>query len=163
MIVKILNLQQVSIIRVRLNITKEGKFMRLDDIEDVNVFLHDIENLFTNLDDIKNKLETEIEQKNAIQEDYLHELELSQLNRMELLGTTKKLIQTRKERRVLKDKLELINTIKGYTDKYIIKGIVADTKQAICNINTLKKNQATRQYTPRILKDLKCAKKKREE
>lgn len=134
--------------------------MRLDDIEDVNIFLHDIENLFSNLDDIKKKLETEIEQKNAMQEDYLHELELSPLNRMELLGTTKKLIQTRKERRVLKDKLELVNTIKGYTDKYITKGIIADTRQAICNINTLRKNQENRQYTPRVLKELKCAKKK---
>ena len=70
------------------------------------------------------------------------------------------LIKTRKERRILKNKLELLNTIKGYTDKYITKGILADTKQAIKNIDTLKSNQETKEYTPRVIKDLKCAKKK---
>lgn len=32
----------------------------------------------------------------------------------------------------------------------------------IKNIETLKSNQENRQYTPRIIKDLKCAKKKKE-
>ena len=70
------------------------------------------------------------------------------------------LIKTRKERRILKKKLELVNTLKGYTDKYITKGIIAETRQAIQNIDTLKSNQETKEYTPRIIKDLKCAKRK---
>ena len=42
------------------------------------------------------------------------------------------------------------------------KGIFAETDITIKNIETLRNNQETRQYTPRVLKDLKCAKKKGE-
>ena len=81
---------------------------------------------------------------------------------MEIMSVSKALIKTRKERRVLKDKIELLKTLKGYTDKYIIKGIIADTRQAISNIDTLKNNHETREYTPRVVKNLKCGKKKKE-
>lgn len=37
-----------------------------------------------------------------------------------------------------------------------------ETDTTIKNIETLKSNQENRQYTPRIIKDLKCAKKKKE-
>jgi len=76
------------------------------------------------------------------------------------LDTAKKLTNTRKERRILRNKLELVNTLKGYADKYISKGITGDTKQAIKNIENLKNIQANRNYTPRVIKDLKCAKSK---
>lgn len=135
--------------------------MQLDEMNEVRKLLVDIDNLFTNLDDIKKKLEDDITLKNYEQEDYLHELELSKLNGIEIMGVAKLLIQARKKRRVLKNKLELVNTIKGYTDKYITKGIIAETKQVIKNIDTLKENQENRAYNPRIVKDLKCAKKKR--
>ena len=87
---------------------------------------------------------------------------MGNLSGLEILKVSKELIRTRKERRVLKDKLEVINTLKGYTDKYITKGIIADTRQAINNIDTLINNQQTRKYTPRVVKDLKCAKSKKE-
>ena len=57
---------------------------------------------------------------------------------------------------------DLINTIKPYASKFITKGICAETDTTIKNIETLKSNQENRQYTPRIIKDLKCAKKKKE-
>jgi len=79
------------------------------------------------------------------------------------MKTAKKLIKTRKERRVLKDKLELVKTTKGFVDNYIVKGIVGELEQVVENIDTLKRNQENRQYTPRVLQDLKCAKKKKEE
>ena len=44
-----------------------------------------------------------------------------------------------------------------------MKGICAETDTTIKNIETLKSNQESRQYTPRVIKDLKCAKKKKEE
>ena len=123
--------------------------------------LVDIDILFSNLDDIKKDLEEKIRQKEAEQEDYLHEIELGNLNGIQLTGVAKDLKQTRKERRVFKDKLELINTLKGYTDKYITKGIVGDTKQAIKNIEMLESNHKTREYVPRIIKNLRCAKKRK--
>ncbi len=137
--------------------------MQIDNIEDVKILLLEIENLFTNLDDIKKNLEQQINIKDDETQDYLHEIELSKLNAFELSKVAVLLRDTRKERRMLKNKLELINTLKGYSDKYITKGIIADTKQAIQNIDTLKSNQETREYTPRVVKELKCAKKKKEE
>ena len=124
--------------------------------------LLEVEDLFMNLEDCKKQIEDQINIKEAEQEDYLHELELGKLNGIEIMGVSKSLIKTRKERRILKDKLELLKTIKGYTDKYINKGIIAETRQAIMNIETLKSNQESREYTPRIVKGLKCAKKKKE-
>lgn len=136
--------------------------MQIDNIEESKILLLEIEQLFTDLDDIKKELENKIDLKGAEQEDYLHELELGNLSGLEILKVSKELIRTRKERRVLKDKLEVINTLKGYTDKYITKGIIADTRQAINNIDTLINNQQTRKYTPRVVKNLKCAKSKKE-
>lgn len=132
--------------------------MQLDNMEEVKILMLEIENLFMNLDDKKKEIENAIEVKEAEQRDYLHELELAKLNGIEIMQVAKELIKTRKARRVLKDKLELINTIKGYTDKFINKGIIAETRQAIQNIDTLKSNHETREYTPRVVKNLKCAK-----
>lgn len=137
--------------------------MQIDNIEEMKILLIEIEEVFTNLDDVKKDIENKICIKEAEQEDYLHELELAKLNGIEIMKVSNALIKTRKERRILKNKLELINTLKGYTDKYITKGIIADTKQAIQNINTLKSNQEAKEYTPRVVKGLKCAKKKKEE
>lgn len=136
--------------------------MQLDNLEEVKILLLEVEDLFMNLEDCKKQIEDKINIKEAEQEDYLHELELGKLNGIEIMGVSKSLIKTRKERRILKDKLELLKTIKGYTDKYINKGIIAETRQAIMNIETLKSNQESREYTPRIVKGLKCAKKKKE-
>lgn len=136
--------------------------MQLDNLEEVKILLLEVEDLFMNLEDCKKQIEDQINIKEAEQEDYLHELELGKLNGIEIMGVSKSLIKTRKERRILKDKLELLKTIKGYTDKYINKGIIAETRQAIINIETLKSNQESREYTPRIVKGLKCAKKKKE-
>lgn len=136
--------------------------MQIENTEEVKELMQNIEYLFTNIDDIKSKLEAEIKIKEAEQEDYLHELELAKLNGIEIMGVAKALIKTRKERRILKNKLETVNTLKGYTDKYITKGIIAETRQAINNIDTLINNQQTRKYTPRVVKDLKCAKSKKE-
>lgn len=136
--------------------------MQLDNIEEVKALLLDMENLFLNLENRKKELEDQINIKEAEQEDYLHELELAKLNGIEIMKVSNVLIKTRKDRRKLKDKLEIIKTLKGYTDKFINKGIIAETRQAISNIDTLNSNQESREYTPRIVKDLKCAKKKKE-
>ena len=137
--------------------------MKIDEVEEAKGLLSDMDILFSKKDDIKKTLEEKIRQKEAEQEDYLHEIELGNLNGIQLTGIAKELKQTRKERRVFKDKLELINTLKGYTDKYITKGIIGDTKQAIKNIEMLEANHKTREYVPRIIKNLRCAKKKKGE
>lgn len=132
--------------------------MQIDNVEETRRILVEINDMFTNLDDMKKDLENKISQKEAEQADYLHELELAKLNGIEIMQVAKELIKTRKERRIFKNKLDLVNTLKGYTDKYITKGIIAETRQAIQNIDTLKSNHETREYTPRVVKNLKCAK-----
>ena len=135
--------------------------MQLDNIEEMKILLLEMENLFVDLDSRKKELEQEILLKEAEQEDYLHELKLANLNGIEIMKVANSLRKTRKERRVLKNKLEIIKTTKGYTDKYITKGIIADTKQAIKNIETLKNNQERKEYTAKVVKNLKCTKKEK--
>lgn len=134
--------------------------MKIDNSEEVKLLFTEMEDLFTNLDSVKKELENEICSKEAEQTDYLHELELAKLNGIEIMKVANGLIRTRKERRKLKDKLELINTVKGFTDEYIKKGIVSNLKQVIKNIDTLEHNQETREYTPKAVQNLKCAKKR---
>lgn len=136
--------------------------MQLDNMEEVKKTITEFKSIFTNIYDVKKELEDQLSIKDDETTDYLHELELGNLNAIEVMATAKKLINSRKERRRIKEKLELINTTKGFVDNYIVKGIVGELEQVEKNLDTLKRNQENRQYTPRILKDLKCAKKKKE-
>ena len=136
--------------------------MQLDNMKEVKKVITDFKSIFTSIYDVKKELEDQLSIKDDETIDYLHELELGNLNAIEVMATAKKLINSRKERRIIKEKLELIKTTKGFVDNYIVKGIVGDLEQVVENLETLKRNQENRQYTPRILKDLKCAKKKKE-
>lgn len=124
--------------------------------------LKNIKDFFFNIDETEKRLNTELYNKEGERDDLLHEIELSKLNVIERMQTYSKLETVLKERRCIKDKTDLINTIKPYASKFITKGICAETDTTIKNIETLKSNQENRQYTPRIIKDLKCAKKKKE-
>lgn len=137
--------------------------MIIDDMQQTLELLGNIKYFFYNIEEMEKKLNTELYNKEGERDDLLHEIELSDLNIGERSNTYKKLKSVLQERRVIKDKIELINTIKPYTSKFITKGICAETDTTIKNIETLKNNQENRQYTPRVLKDLKCAKKKKEE
>ena len=131
------------------------------ELKEVKDLLLKIYNLFDNTTDMRKHFEDLIKIKDEETQDYLHELELANLNGIEMSKIAKKLKNIRKERRELKNQLEIINTLKGYTDKYVTKGILPETKQVAKNLETLEKNQKTRAYTPRVVKDLKCAKKEK--
>jgi len=124
-------------------------------LENIKYFFYDIE-------ETEKKLSAELYNKEGERDDLLHEIELSKLNAIERMQIYAKLEKVLQERRIIKDKIDLINTIKPYTNKFIMKGIFAETDITIKNIETLRNNQETRQYTPRVLKELKCAKKKGE-
>lgn len=136
--------------------------MEIDDMQQSLELLNNIKNFFYNIEEIEKKLNTNLYNKEGERDDLLHEIELSKLNAIEIMSTYKRLEKVLQERRVIKDKIDLISTIKPYTSKFITKGICAETDATIKNIETLKRNQENRQYTPRILKDLKCAKKNKE-
>lgn len=137
--------------------------MKIDNIDEVEAFAKEMNYFFTYIERTNSDLKNELRVKELEQDDLLHEIELSKLNAFELSKVAVRLRDVRQERRVIKDKIDLVSTIKPYANKFIAKGICAETDAAIKNIETLKRNQENRQYTPRVLKDLKCAKKKREE
>lgn len=136
--------------------------MVIENMQQSLELLNNIKNFFYNIEEIEKKLNTDLYNKEGERDDLLHEIELSKLNAIEIMSTYKRLEKVLQERRVIKDKIDLISTIKPYTSKFITKGICAETDATIKNIETLKRNQENRQYTPRILKDLKCAKKNKE-
>lgn len=134
--------------------------MVIEDFDESLKLLHEIKDYFMNMEDTEKRLSMELLNKEAERDDLLHEIELSKLNAIEIMSVYKKLEKVLQERRVIKDKIALLNTMKGYAKKFIEKGICAETATTIKNIETLRSNNENRQYTPRILKDLKCGKKK---
>lgn len=119
-------------------------------------FLISMKNFFENIDKLKADLEQEIKRVEMERNDMLHELELGNLNAIELTKVAVTLRDILKERRKYKDELAKVMTLKGFTDKYNNKLIVGDIIQVLKNLRTLEKNNAERQYNPRVIKDLKC-------
>ena len=136
--------------------------MEIEDMQQTLELLGNIKEFFFNIEETEKKLNTELYTKEGERDDLLHEIELSKLNAIEIMSTYKRLEKVLQERRIIKNKIDLISTIKPYTSKFITKGICAETDITIKNIETLKHNQENRQYTPRVIQDLKCAKKKKE-
>lgn len=164
---KTINKMQYAKFRNKHNLekyTKEGlKFMIIEDMQQSLELLENIKYFFYNIEEIEKKLNIDLRNKEYERDDLLHEIELSKLNAIEIMAVYKKLEKVLQERRIIKDKIDLVSTIKPYTSKFITKGICAETDTTIKNIETLKRNQENRQYTPRVLQDLKCAKKKKGE
>ena len=119
-------------------------------------FLVNMKQFFEGIDKVRTNLEQEISKVELERNDLLHELELAKLNAVEMSQVAKKLRDVLKERRIYKDELAKVMTLKGFTDKYNNKLIVGDIIQVLKNLRTLEKNNAERQYNPRIIKDLKC-------
>ena len=134
--------------------------MPIDDFEQLKKLLKDIKEFFYTFEDKEKELNLSLLNKELERDDLLHEIELSKLNAIERMSVYSKLEKVLQERRILKNKIKLIDTLKSYNKKFIEKGICAETENLINNIETLKKTQENRQYAPRILKDLKCAKRK---
>ena len=106
------------------------------------------------------KLEKELQTQEDIQQDLLHEIEMSELNAIERMQIYSQLRKSRKERRKIKDTLGYIGTLKGFQRKFLEKGMLAETKQVLKNIDMHNENIKTRKYKPRVLTDLKCTKSK---
>lgn len=142
---------------------KGGKIMMIEDRQQTLELLENIKYFFYDIEETEKRLITELSRKEAEFCDIRHEIEFSELNAIEIMKIYKMEKKVLQERRTIKNKIDLIKTIKPYTSKFITKGICAETDTVIKNINTLKNIQDNRQYTPRVLQDLKCAKKKKEE
>lgn len=126
-------------------------------------FLVNMKQFFEGIDKVKTNLEQEISKVELERNDLLHELELAKLNAVEMSQLAKNLREVLQKRRIYKDELVRVMTIKGFTDKYNNKLIVGDIIQVLKNLRTLEKNNETRKYTPRIITNLKCVEAKDEQ
>lgn len=118
-----------------------------------------MKNFFEGIDIEHSNLLQELSDKEAEQQDLLHELELNNLNAVEITKVAIDLKKVRKERRAIKNDIERVKTIKSFTDKYNNKFIVNEIKTLIKELYKLQKRQSNRQYEPRILKDRKIGEK----
>ena len=118
-----------------------------------------MKNFFEGIDIEHSNLLQELSDKEAEQQDLLHELELNNLNAVEITKVAIDLKKVRKERRVIKNDIERVKTIKSFTDKYNNKFITNEIKTLIKELYKLQKRQNNRQYEPRILKDRKIGEK----
>lgn len=137
--------------------------MKIDNIDEVEEFAKEMNYFFTYIERTNSDLKNELRIKELEQDDLLHEIELSKLNAFELSKVAVRLRNVRQERRVIKDKLEFISTLKGFADKYNNKLITCDIAQLLKNIRNLKENWETRIYKTRVLEDLKISKMKKKE
>ncbi len=115
--------------------------MVIEDMQQSLELLENIKYFFYNIEEIEKKLNIDLRNKEYERDDLLHEIELSKLNAIEIMAVYKKLEKVLQERRIIKDKIDLVSTIKPYANKFIAKGICAETDAAIKNIETLKRNQ----------------------
>lgn len=137
--------------------------MKIDNIDEVEEFAKEMNYFFTYIERTNSDLKNELRIKELEQDDLLHEIELSKLNAFELSKVAVRLRNVRQERRVIKDKLEFLSTLKGFADKYNNKLITGDIAQLLKNIRNLKENWETRIYKTRALEDLKISKMKKKE
>lgn len=126
-------------------------------------FLIQMKNFFEGIDKLKIDLEKQISETELERNDLLHELELGNLNAIEMTKVAKTLKEVLQERRKYKDELAKVMTLKGFTDKYNNKMITGDIILVLKNLRTLQKNNETRTYTPRRIKNLKCVEAKDEQ
>ena len=134
--------------------------MQIDNIDEIEKFVEEMNYFFTNIERTNSDLKNQLRTKEMEQDDLLHEIEISKLNAFELTKVATRLQKTRKERREIKDKLEFIATIKGFSDKYTNKLITGDLINLLKNIRRLRENWNTRIYKTRVLEDLKISKMK---
>ena len=134
--------------------------MQIDNIDEVEKFVEQMNYFLTNIEKVNSDLKNRLRTKELEQDDLLHELELSKLNAFELVRIASRLKKTRKERRDIKDKIEFIYTIKGFSDKYNNKLITGYLINLLKNIKQLRSNRENRIYNTRVLEDLKVSKMK---
>ena len=131
---------------------------------EVETLLNDYMNDFQTTYDILKSVDTrilelnqELVQKEAEQDDLLHEVELANLNVVERSRFYNDLKKVREERRIIKDKLNVYKTIKPLADILIKKGVYSELNQSIKNLETCRQNFRDRVYHAKVRKDLKCA------
>lgn len=132
--------------------------MKFENTKEVKQILENIHELVMSISPEEKRLNKELEVRENIQQDLLHEIEMADLNAIERMQIYSQLRKNRKERRKIKDTLDFIYSIKSYTNKFAEKGILSETDNVIRKIDVYDQHIETRIYAPRVLENLKCAK-----
>lgn len=96
----------------------------IDDMESAENLLKDIDVFFRDFDTTNKKLVTELSNKEAERDDLLHEIEFGKDNKLGIGERAKvysRLEKVLQERRIIKDKIDLLKTMKPFSDDYIRK------------------------------------------
>ena len=118
-----------------------------------------MKSFFEGIEEEYSNLLQELTNKEAEQQDLLHELELNNLNAVEITKVAIDLKRVRKERRIIKNDIERVKLIKSFTDKYNNRFITNEIKTLIKDLYKLQRKQENRKYEPRILKNRKIGEK----
>lgn len=118
-----------------------------------------MKSFFEGIEEEHSNLLQELTNKEAEQQDLLHELELNNLNAVEITKVAIDLKRVRKERRIIKNDIERVKLIKSFTDKYNNRFITNEIKTLIKDLYKLQRKQENRKYEPRILKNRKIGEK----
>lgn len=118
-----------------------------------------MKSFFEGIEEEHSNLLQELANKEAEQQDLLHELELNNLNAVEITKVAIDLKRVRKERRIIKNDIERVKLIKSFIDKYNNRFITNEIKTLIKELYKLQRKQENRKYEPRILKDRKIGEK----
>ncbi len=99
--------------------------MIIEDMQQSLELLENIKYFFYNTEEIEKKLNSDLRNKEYERDDLLHEIELSKLNAIEIMAVYKKLEKVLQERRIIKDKIDLVK--KGdYVNGHLIVKIRID-------------------------------------
>lgn len=117
-------------------------------------------NLFNNIDKKLHEEYEKLSQKDMELSDLDHYIEIHSLKSYELAKIGKLRKTLREERRQIKNNIEMIETIKKFTDKYNNKLITGDIIQNLKEQNNLKKKQEnpTYKYRTDIIEKLEVLK-----
>lgn len=115
-------------------------------------------NLFNNTSNNLHNEYEKLSQKDMELSDLDHYIEIHKLKAYELAKIGKLRKKLREERREIKDNIEIIETIKKFTDKYNNKLITGDIIQNLKEQETIKKKQEnpTYKYRTNILERLEA-------
>lgn len=134
--------------------------MNFENTKEIKHIFESMHELVMNILPEEKRIKEALNVQEDIQKDLLHEIELANLNAIEITKVYCQLRKMRQERRKLKDTLDLIYTIKQYTNEFVKKGILSEISNVIKKVDTYEEHIKTRIYVPRVLENLKCAKKK---
>lgn len=93
----------------------------------------------------------ELERLEMLTQDYLHALELGELSYHERARIATQLAECRRERRVAKDLLEVLEPFVQFEDEKESKAHVNKLRQVLGAVRTAEKKHTNRIYVPRVL------------